>query len=59
MYWIDDSPAYRSNFTYTNWYQPNNHQKQGNCGQIYLDALWNDRPCSDTTYFVLCQRPAI
>lgn len=50
LYWIDSSPAYRSNFTYTNWYhnQPDNHQNQENCGRIYLDAQWN-RPCHDTT----------
>ena len=62
LYWIDGSPAYRSKFTYTNWRnnQPDNHLNKENCGEIYLGyQQWNDRDCSHTTHFVLCQKPAI
>ena len=42
LYWIDSSPAYRSNFTYTNWHskQPDNYENKEGCGEIYLGYLW-------------------
>ena len=62
LYWTDGSPAYRSNFTYTNWHrkQPDNHRNNEGCGEICLsDGKWNDRDCSSTSKFVLCQKPAV
>ena len=48
LYWIDGSPAYRSNFTYTNWdsKQPDNYKNKVGCGEIYLGyGKWNDGVC--------------
>ena len=62
FYWIDGSPAYRSNFTYTNWNknEPNNQGNQENCGEVLTSIKkWNDVSCSSTTHFVLCQKPGI
>ena len=62
FYWIDDSRAYRSNFTYTNWSknEPNNHGNDETCGEVLTSVKkWNDRSCSSTTHFVLCQKPGI
>ncbi|XP_015775332.1 PREDICTED: CD209 antigen-like protein A [Acropora digitifera] len=62
LYWIDGSPAYGPNLTYTNWHslQPDNYGNNEGCGEIYLsDGKWNDRVCSSKTKFVLCQKPAV
>ena len=60
FYWIDGSPATKSNDYYTNWY-PNAPGKTENCGEMFMSVSnadvqkWNDRPCSTPTSFVLCQ----
>ncbi|XP_044163925.1 C-type Lectin CRL-like [Acropora millepora] len=49
LYWIDGSPASRSNFTYTNWHrkEPDNYENKEGCGEIDLGyGKWNDRVCS-------------
>ncbi|XP_067048419.1 versican core protein-like [Acropora muricata] len=62
LYWVDGSPAYRSNNTYTNWgdHQPNNHENKQDCGEMATkENKWNDRRCSLKRHSVLCQKPAI
>ncbi|XP_015765150.1 PREDICTED: versican core protein-like isoform X1 [Acropora digitifera] len=62
LYWVDGSPAYRSNNTYTNWgdHQPNNRENQQDCGEMVTkENKWNDRRCSLKRHSVLCQKPAI
>ena len=62
LYWVDGSPAYRSNNTYTNWgdHQPNNRENQQDCGEMATkESKWNDRRCSLKRHSVLCQKPAI
>ncbi|XP_029202712.2 brevican core protein-like [Acropora millepora] len=60
LYWIDGSPATRSNDYYTNWHHGNPGNTE-NCGEMFMtggigvDKKWNDRPCSTSTSFVLCQ----
>ncbi|XP_015765147.1 PREDICTED: versican core protein-like isoform X3 [Acropora digitifera] len=60
FYWIDGSPATRSNDYYTNWHRDNPGNTE-NCGEMFMIGdntvvqKWNDRPCSTQTSFVLCQ----
>ena len=60
FYWIDGSPATRSNHYYTNWHHANPGNTE-NCGEMFMSGgntavqKWNDRPCSTQTSFVLCQ----
>ena len=43
---------------YTTWAsgEPNNHDGDEDCGQLYNTRLWNDLPCSVTISGAVCKR---